>query len=174
MKIKYLDGEGWDWLDDYACEIRSVNGHISGVVSYVSQTRVKYPLTVDYEVSSRVLFDNGYKCVTFLPDLGNWCVNAVYDLDSNIVEWYFDILKTKGVDANGRHYYHDLYLDVVVRPDFETVILDEDELKEALEAGIITEEDYHLAYETSKFIINVIVKDRPFMIEFLKEQLLVS
>lgn len=167
LKIKYIDGEAWDWLDNYSCDIKKVEGIMGGMISVVSDTTVKYSLTVGYESSSDVLFDNGYTCVTFLPDIGNWCVNAIYDVDGHIVEWYFDILKDKGIDITGRHFYYDLYLDVVILPDYQVVILDEDELQEALDSGIIDEDDYNMAYKTSEYIINVVAKNISFMEDFL-------
>jgi len=168
LKTKYINGEGWDWLDNYSSDIKRVDGAFTGMISVISDVTVKYRLTVDYESTSDILFDNGYTCVTFLPDNGNWCVNAVYDGDGNIVEWYFDVLKSKGIDISGRHFYYDLYLDVVVLPNYQVVILDEDELQEALDTGDVDEEDYKMAYMTSEYIIDEIATDRSFMDEFLK------
>lgn len=167
LKIKYIDGSGWDWLDTYACHIKKVDGYMKGTISIVYDTKVTYPLTVDYETPSKTLFNDGFKCVTFLPDKGNWCVNAVYNEEDVIVEWYFDILKSKGVDLSGRHYYKDLYLDVVVRPDYQIRVIDGDELLEALNDGIINREDFDGAYEIADHITKVVVKDKAFMEEFL-------
>lgn len=167
LKIKYLDGEGWDWLDRYVVEINRVDGYKSGIVSLVYDASVKYKLRVDYEDPSKILFDDGYKCVTFLPDQGNWCVNAIYNQDDKIVEWYFDILKRKGIDPSNRYFYYDLYLDVVVDPDYHARIIDGHELQDALDAGIITLDDFHMAYEVSKEIVNQVVKDQWFMKDFL-------
>ena len=118
-----------------------------------------------------MLFDDGYTCVSFLPDDGNWCVNAVYDTNGKIVEWYFDILKSKGQDIDGRYYYYDLYLDVVVNPNYEVILLDEDELKEALEAKKITQTDYDLACTVSEHLIQTVISDKRFMEDFLTQPL---
>ncbi len=171
MKTKYIDGEGWDWLDTYTCDIYKVEDPYKGYVSVVRDARVKYPLTVDYETSSRVLFDEGYFCVTFVPDQDYFVVNAVYDEKRNIVEWYFDIIKEKNTDKQGRVSYKDLYLDLVVRPDFKAILIDEDELQEALDQGIITKKDFIFAYEVADHLSQDIVSDKRFMTDFLRVQL---
>ena len=58
-------------------------------------------------------------------------LTAIYDAKNKIVEWYFDIAKKIGKE-NGIPYEEDLYLDVIVKPDFQIVLLDEDDLQEAL------------------------------------------
>ena len=49
-----------------------------------------------------------------------------------------------------------MYLDVVVLPNGEFYILDEDELKDALDKKIITIDDYTRAYKTMKSIENML------------------
>jgi len=110
----------------------------SGYISLIKVHKVKQKLTVDYEQSELCLLDDGYKCLMFLPDNEKWCVSAVYNTSGEIVEWYFDMTKVNSIDDKGNPFYDDLYLDIAVSPDFKIVILDEDELKEALESKIIT------------------------------------
>lgn len=171
LKIKYIDGEGWDWLDTYSIDVKRVKGYMNGMLSVVYNATVKYKLTKTYEDSSKVLFNDGFKCVTFLPDVGNWCVNAVYDENEKIVEWYFDVLKSKGLDLLGRHFYHDLYLDVVVQPDYRFIVIDCDELENALNDGIIDQDDFEMAYEVCRQIVNKVVEDKKFMEDFLRGNL---
>lgn len=171
MKIKYIDGEGWDWLKTYSCDISKVEEPYKGTISLISDTTVRYQLTVDYEDSSKILFDEGYKCVTFIPDEGFWAVMAVYDDKDNIVEWYFDILHSKGFNEEGRIYYNDLYLDVVVRPDFEVVLIDEDDLEEALKTDVIKQNDYDFAYEMAEVVMSKVTKDKKFLVTFLGSHL---
>jgi len=173
VKIKYIDGEGWDWLKTYSCKIYRSRLPYIGTISVIDNTNVHYPLTVDYERSSKQVFDSGYKCVTFVPDDGFWAVNAVYDTKDMIVEWYFDVLKSKSKDQKGRLYYHDLYLDVVVQPDFKSIVIDEDELEAALSGQIISLADFDFAYQVADELMNQVVRDKGFMVDFLKRQLAV-
>ncbi|MDE5546592.1 MAG: hypothetical protein K2I88_03925, partial [Anaeroplasmataceae bacterium] len=45
------------------------------------------------------------------------------------------------------------YLDVILSIEREPVILDEEELKEAFDANLITKEEYELAFFVAKSII---------------------
>jgi predicted RNA-binding protein associated with RNAse of E/G family len=83
----------------------------------------------------------------------------MFDENHSIVQWYFDITKQNGIDIDGQAFYDDLYLDVVVFPSGEIVLFDEDELKEALDSGDITQIDYDLAYNEANQIINGMAKD---------------
>ncbi len=96
---------------------------------------------------------NNYKWLEFYDYNSKVKLTAIYDGNNkNIVEWYFDIAKEIGKE-NNRLYEDDLYLDVVVTPTGEVILLDEDELKDALEKGQITNLDYENAYkEASKLM----------------------
>lgn len=89
-----------------------------------------------------------YKWLQFYDYSSKVCLTAIYDNKNEIVEWYFDIAKKIGKE-NGIPYEEDLYLDIVVKSDFQIVLLDEDELKEALEKFEITKEEFEDAYKTA-------------------------
>ncbi len=103
----------------------------------------------------RVIDDN-YKILTFFPEKGSYCFSAMYNSNCNILQWYFDILKSDCKYNSGIPYGEDMYLDVVVLPNGEFYILDEDELKDALDKKIITIDDYTRAYKTMKSIENML------------------
>ena len=69
----------------------------------------------------------------------------VYNQNKNIIEWYFDIAKKIGIE-NDIPYEDDLYLDLIITSTGEKRIIDEDELKEALENNDITKDEFELAY----------------------------
>lgn len=72
---------------------------------------------------------------------------SVFDDKGALIEWYFDVAKTIGME-NGIPFEEDLYLDLVIMPDGETIVLDEDELLSAREEGLISQEDVDSAYST--------------------------
>jgi predicted RNA-binding protein associated with RNAse of E/G family len=78
----------------------------------------------------------------------------MFNENLEIVQWYFDIIKSSGLDERGIPYFDDLYLDVVALPPDDILLLDEDELEEALQCKDITKEDYDLAYEEAEQIIS--------------------
>ena len=51
-------------------------------------------------------------------------------------------------NENGMPYMLDLYLDLVITPQGETYILDEQELEDALKINDITQTDFDNAYKT--------------------------
>ena len=69
----------------------------------------------------------------------------LYNNKKEIIEWYFDIAREIG-NENGCPYEDDLYLDVVVNPNGEILLLDEDELKEAFDRLEVSQETYDMAY----------------------------
>ena len=75
----------------------------------------------------------------------------MFDDNNNLIEWYFDMIKTNGVE-NGVPYIYDLYLDLVIKSNGKEVVLDEDELKEALNNRDISKNDFNMAYKTMKKI----------------------
>ncbi|WP_066498193.1 DUF402 domain-containing protein [Abyssisolibacter fermentans] len=172
MKRKYINGINWKWLDSYSSQFKHIDDIFSGYISLIKVDKVKRKITVDYEQSENCLFDDGYKCLVFLPDNEKWCVSAVYNRSGEIIEWYFDMTKENSIDELGNPFFYDLYLDIAVSSDFKVVILDEDELKEALEAKIITNFDYEMAYETCNKIMKEIIPNRDFLVSFFRKYLI--
>lgn len=172
MKRKFINGPNWGFLSSYSCNYIHIEDMFAGYISLIKVIKVKHKLTVDYAKTDTCLIDDGYKCLMFLPDNEKWCVSAIYDTSGEIVEWYFDMTKQNSIDEMGNPFYDDLYLDIAVPPDFQAVILDEDELKEALDLKIITESDYKMAYDTCNKILNEIIPDKDFMISFFNKYML--
>lgn len=79
--------------------------------------------------------------------------------------------KENSIDEYGTPYYDDLYLDIAISPDFKIVILDEDELREALELKEITKSDYDMAHYTCNKIIKEIITNKDFLISFFDKYL---
>ena len=71
----------------------------------------------------------------------------------------------KLVNNSNGDYMNDLYLDIVVTPDGKIILLDEEELKEALEKFEITEQEYKKAYKEANNLILVLQEN----IEKLKQ-----
>ena len=90
--------------------------------------------------------DDNYEWLEIYPDDEKYAITVMFDDKKNLVEWYFDTIKRSGIE-NDIPYIDDLYLDLVIRRNGNQIILDEDELKEALEANDITKEDFEMAYK---------------------------
>ncbi len=93
--------------------------------------------------------DNHYKWLQFYDYASEVCLTTIYNEKNEIVEWYFDMARKIGKE-NGVPYEDDLYLDVVLKPNGEIVLLDEDELQDAFERMEMTKQEFDEAYETAK------------------------
>lgn len=166
MKRRHIDGSDWQWLGKHKSTVKRVIGSISGYVSLIEITQVKKKLVVSSRNADLCLADDGYSWLVFLPDEKNWCMTAMYDKQGDIIEWYFDITKENSVDESGIPYYDDLYLDIVLLPDSEIMIFDEDELKAALELEEITTEQCDMASYVCHELIREKIVSVAYMVPF--------
>lgn len=102
---------------------------------------------------------NQYKWLQFYDYSAKVCLTAIYDNENKIVEWYFDIAREIGKE-NGIPYEEDLYLDVVVKENFEIILLDEEDLQEALEKDEITKEEFKQAYKTANNLMEILKENQ--------------
>jgi predicted RNA-binding protein associated with RNAse of E/G family len=100
--------------------------------------------------------DDGYVWRQYFPHGCNYAVTKMLDAQGKVVQWYIDICKQHGRDENGVLWYDDLYLDIVVFPDGEVHLLDQEELDEALEKGWITREEHMLSERTAARLLEEI------------------
>lgn len=68
-------------------------------------------------------------------------VSAFYDSAGKFKYWYWDIIDTAFYPDENKLIVRDLLVDVVVDPRFHIQILDRDEVREALELGLITDSE---------------------------------
>ena len=125
--------------------------YFTGYACYVKIQDVKNPLIVPNGDKNICIIDENYEWLELYPDNGHYALTIMYDDNSNLIEWYFDISKEIGLE-NGIPNEDDLYLDLVVEPDGTKRILDEEELLNALNNKEITESDCKLAYQTLKML----------------------
>lgn len=151
MIIKYAD-----FLMEHVEEKKFKTMYIDEVdyKGYLSQIHIikanhpKRPDDEDYIETA----GSGCKWLEFYPENSNIAMTVGYDKDNNILDWYFDVINKVGIE-NNNPYFEDLYLDVLMFPNNEIKILDEDELEEALSQGDITKEQFNLAHNEVKKLI---------------------
>lgn len=95
---------------------------------------------------------DGYKWLQIYGLEESAVVSVVYTDKNEFVETYFDIAK-EIFKKEEVPYAYDLYLDVVQTNKGKFLVLDKNELEEALENKDITKDDYKLAIKTSKEIM---------------------
>lgn len=120
--------------------------------------------------NGKCIMDNNYKWLEFYNYSSKVKLTAFYDKNNEIIEWYFDIAREIGKD-NGIPYEDDLYLDVVVTPSGEVVLLDEDELKEAYNKREMTREEFENAYKEAEQLMNKLKNNKDKLNEYTDKYL---
>ena len=110
------------------------------------ETKTKWDVTRD-DGRTECILDSGYKWLGVYPKGESYAITGLYNKNNELVEFYFDMTKENGIE-NGIPYIVDIYLDLVITPNNEKYILDEDELEEALNEKILGKVEFDLAYET--------------------------
>lgn len=102
------------------------------------------------------LIDNNYFIVEVLPKNENYTMRIYFNEKKERLGYYFDISLKNGIDEESKiPYYDDLYTDITIENE-KIEILDEDELKEALDTNKITNEEFELANETKENLLQSI------------------
>ena len=168
-RIKYLGHAYEKYIKSYSSKIIRIDDEImKGYVSQLLVMEVNQPFIVNLMDKKICLYNNGYSEYGFLPDGENWMVWGLYDDSLKIIEWYFDITRKNSVDENGNPYCDDLYLDIVLMENGKIIILDEDELLEALDNKNISKNEFKMAYETKDKIIDNKIVDVKYMEKIYK------
>lgn len=132
----------------YRSEMKEMMGQLVGYSALIHFLCGNKNLFVEYESEPYCLAADGYKWLMILPMDEYWCITAMYNQENEIIEWYFDISKNNFIDERGMPCIDDLFLDLVLLPDGRIIMLDEDELQEALDSGQIIKDDYNFAHKT--------------------------
>lgn len=147
MKRKYADRRQWRRVTQRRYDIvRADTAAFSGYVATFWIDAVREPLWVPILGEQICVADAGYVWRQFFPTGGRHVFTAMYNAQRQPVQWYVDICGALGVDDDGVPWFDDLYLDVIGLPSGEVEIIDAVELDEALDKGLITPDDYTLAW----------------------------
>ena len=126
------------------------NTDFTGDIVLIIFKKMNKPYIVDN--INRCLADENYKWLEFYDYSKKYKLIAMYNEKKEVIQWYIDIARKIGKD-NGIPYEDDLYLDIVVTPNGEVVLLDEDEFKEAYNRREMTKEEFENAYKEANQLI---------------------
>lgn len=102
------------------------------------------------------VIDNNYYIMEVIPKNENYAMRVFFNNKKEILEYYFDVSLENGVDKEaGIPYYDDLFIDVTKTKD-KVEVLDEDELKEALDNNEISITDFELANKIRDILLEQI------------------
>ncbi|MGM8215330.1 DUF402 domain-containing protein [Bacillaceae bacterium W0354] len=138
-----------------------------GHITLLNIRKVSEPLFVKYQEKKVCIVDDSYSWLQQFPIGKNHSVTTMFDAKGEVVQWYIDICYEIGT-KNNIPWMDDLFLDIVVLPTGEIMLLDEDELEEALSKGVIEKSLYDLAWKEAKEIIDLVSDGRFGLINLAK------
>ena len=83
--------------------------YFNGYICLVKMKNVKKPWIVKDDELEDCILDENYEWLEIYPDNEKYAITAMFDDNNNLIEWYFDIIKTNGVE-NGVPYIYDLFV----------------------------------------------------------------
>lgn len=102
--------------------------------------------------------DNGYYILEIVPKNKNYALRIFINDKKEVIEYYFDIIAESGIDKETKiPYFMDAYLDIVFNTkDRKVIILDRDELEDALKTNNISKANYDMALRTQEELLKEI------------------
>ncbi len=126
----------------------------SGMAGLMHMLEVEKPLVFDYEGEKITAVDNGFYWLQMAPKDGNWWLTVMFDREEQPRQAYFDITGENHILPDGASWFTDLFLDVVVMPDGRAMLLDQDELEQALAEGVVSQQQYDAACGQAKALLD--------------------
>ncbi|MBH9580796.1 DUF402 domain-containing protein [Staphylococcus felis] len=146
MKIKYLDKRHWRRLLDHDyIEVKVNNNKFKGIIGLITMHKVREPLEVTVVGERMIVADDHYQWLQILPEKKRYSMTVMFNDRGQPLQYYFDI-NLKNITQKGKARTVDLCLDVLVLPNGQYELVDEDDLKRALRTKQITQKQYHEAY----------------------------
>lgn len=154
MKTKTMKRSEWWRLEE--CKFTSCSLDNNTEVGLIQMVKLAKPLFVHYndENPQKCIADNGYSWLQIAKKDEHIWTTVMFNENGELLEFYFDITNQNVIKPDGESSFEDLYLDVVFFPSGQIDLLDEDELEDALQNGIITQEQFELAYQIANQHIN--------------------
>lgn len=108
-------------------------------------------------LNPKLSFTHGCSCY-FLND--GVKVSKFYREDGSLLYWYCDIVDYSINNENNTLIVTDLLADVIIYPDGRVNVVDLDELADALESKLITNEQLCLCLRRLNSLLNIIYRDK--------------
>lgn len=160
MKIRSADRLDWQRILARRFIARRIDTpDYHGYATLLRIDEMSEPLYATFGQQRVRIADRGYDWLQHFPDGAHYALLAAFDEQGELVQWYIDIVGRMGVDERGVPWYEDLYLDIVISPEGETLLLDMDELDEALRLGEVTQSLYDFAWREASTLLDALEAD---------------
>lgn len=157
MKRKFLTNTYLRGVDNYILmQFEDYNLDCYSVIKKVNSIDKPY---ISTSIGKDIcLLKEGYYILEYLPKNGKYEVRVFINDKFETLTYYIDIVDDIAIDYDKGLYYDDLYLDITIdNTNNNTVnVWDEDELEKALNEKDITKEQYDMAYDVLKDLLNQI------------------
>lgn len=114
-------------------------------------------LTTWKTINPKTTFDHGSSCYLLKEGLK---VSKFYRPDGTLLYWYCDIVDFEYNETENSLTVIDLLADVVIYPDGRVKVMDLDELAEALEKKLITQEQLTAGLRQLNYLLTMIDRDK--------------
>lgn len=141
-----------------------------GEAVLIQFNEIKAPLSAVYGGMRTKTVDKNYSWLQLFPAYGpRFVLTAMFNADLRLVQCYFDVVHQVGRDTQGTPWFDDLYLDLILFPDHKLYLVDEDELNEALDNGIIDRNMYTQAWQTAHQLMDFIQKKPEYFLTLVRD-----
>lgn len=166
LKVKGIARQNWYRVEKSYTKLAKTT--FEGTYYYVSGTyfeKILEKKIIKVGEKDVCILDDKYIWITIIPIGKNYAITISFDENNNILQWYFDITLENYLDERGMPWFKDLYIDVTYDINGEIKLLDEDELKYALDMHDITSEEYEFAVKEANYIKEILPSYRDKLIK---------
>ena len=170
MKKKTIDRAEWSGITErrYAEKYCGAFG-VSGMAGLILMDKAE-DFSVPSPAGEMRITHTGYSWLSLAPENRSIWATVMFDENGELFEAYFDFTGGNHVEAGGKSYFYDLYLDVVysATPDLITV-LDRDELEDAARRGEVSAEERDAALAGAEKLTAFLKQNRFAFLETCKK-----
>lgn len=144
--------------------------NMDGVVSLLQIKKVTEPLIVNDGDGAVLIADKGYSWlqVAFREQL--FWATVMYGEKGRFLQAYFDITARNIFDDMENPKFRDMYLDLVLLGDGRILVLDREELEEALQQNEITEAEFKKTVKAGEELYLFLQENGEEFLRFCNEQ----
>lgn len=169
MKRKFANRPNWRRVLKRRMVIRNVEYmDFQGYAALIIIDKITEPLWANVCGENICVADKGYSWLTVFPPGESHVVTAMLNQEQKVVQWYIDICKRHGLTEDNIPWYDDLYLDIIVSSQNEVTLIDQEDLEQALQKGIIDQNTYDYAYVEANKLLNLLTNGQFKLLEYTK------
>ncbi len=160
IKTKYMSRSSWSRVTSREYSVIDIeDNNLKGKAGLLYMKEVREPLTKVYDNSQIIIANNGYYWLQIGLENKNYWITAMYDNNKKLIQYYIDITKENHVN-NDNPCFEDLFIDIVILPNDQKFCLDMNELKQAFDERVITQDEYNLAINQADYISTSILSNK--------------